>query len=334
MFAIVGLGIVLMPMLLFGQEARHNDDLFLPHQYNDSLSVGNEAFTEPVEDIKVAAAEMGIVKVVHVSQGDLVAEGDLLMEMDMEVIEATRQVAESKANNVARLKAAEVELTSKNTRYEKLIELVREGAGSPEEVERARADSEVAQHNVDAIREETARYALEVRQYETQMERRRVRSPINGVVTELTKKPGEFISTNEPHVATVVRLDTLRARFHIPTERAVQIKQGDSVDVLFRNGMRTTAIVEYVSPVTRADSGRVELNVLIENGRGDHRSGISCRLLDDSVRQSSLDRSSFRRSGIRDSLMPAANAAPRREETSPGDSLDRSIEQTLEQLRR
>ncbi|MEM7457713.1 MAG: efflux RND transporter periplasmic adaptor subunit [Planctomycetota bacterium] len=279
----------LISIPVFGQETRFSTEN-LERQFNDTLSVGNEAFTEPIERIYVSAAEPGILAEVHVNKGDIVTRDDLLMEMDMTVLEASQRVAEARAAEMARFRAAEVEFLSRKTRYEKLITLERDGAGSPEEVERARAEAEVAKQEMEAIREEAERYRLEVAQYEARMELRRIRSPIDGVIVELTSKPGEYVNATDTHVATVVRLDTLRAGFHIPTSRATRMKQGDTIDVLFRDsGERVTAEIEYVSPITQADSGRVEVDVLIDNSHGELRSGVRCLLLVDSVQQSSID---------------------------------------------
>jgi len=249
------------------------------------LDGGDEAFTEPIEEIKVAAADMGIVAKIHVNLGDTVSPHDLLVELDQSVLEATRQIAESKANNKARIKAAEVEYQIKQARYEKLVQLVRDGAGSPEEVERAKADAEVAQQEIQALREQAEQYRLEVRQYEAQIEQRRIRSPIRGQVVEIRKKVGEFVSANDPHLVSVVQIDTLRAIFFVPTQKAMQLQKEETVEVLFEEtNQRTRAKVEFVAPITQADSGRVRVDVLIDNRTGEFRSGVRCRLVDPTIR--------------------------------------------------
>ena len=229
--AATGLLLMMMMMLLMLTvpcELSAQTDLDAQEAALNDFSRSDEAFTEPIEEIKVAAAEMGIVSAIHVELGDRVQAGQLLIEMDMSVLEASRRVAESKANSTARMKAAEVEYNIKRVRYEKLVELVKEGAGSPEEVERARADAEVALRNVEALLEENNHFQLEVQQYEAQIERRRIRSPINGQVVEIKKRLGEHVSTNDPHVVTVVQLETLRDFLHsdLPCATAAQKRSG------------------------------------------------------------------------------------------------------------
>ena len=253
-------------------------------------SPGDQAFTEPIETIQIASGELGIIGKVHVKRGDIVAPGDLLLELDMTVLEASHQLAKAKANTQARLNAAKVELESKTKRYENRLELLRENASSPEEVARAKTELEVARQSVEALIEESELNRLETKRIESQMERLRVRAPIQGVVTDVRKKIGEYVSNSEPHVATVVQLNTLRVVFYLPTDRAIKIQRGDTAELLLvESKQRTDATVEYVAPITNADSGRVRVEVLIDNQFGEFRSGVRCQILQTLSRQSMIN---------------------------------------------
>lgn len=240
---------------------------------------GNEAFTEPIEKILVASGETGIVGKILIQRGDRVTKDQTLVELDMSVLEAARRVALAKASGKAKLTANEVEFDLKSKRYQKLAQLYQEGAGSPEEASKARAEAEVARQNVEAILESIDQARLETDQIEAQIERRRIRSPIDGVVVDVTRKEGEYISSADPHIATVVRLEQLRVIFYLPTKMAAKIKEGNRVNVrLTETNQTAKAIVEYVSPVTNADSGRVRVDVLVDNAQGRYRSGVRCRI--------------------------------------------------------
>ena len=178
-----------------------------------------EGFTEPVRQIEVSASESGRLAKMHARRGDTVAEGDMLMLLDTQVLEASRRVAKSKANASARQQALKIEHDIKQDRYKKLFKLQQDGAGSPEEVKRAEADASIANLNWEAAKEDTELKELELAEIEARIEQRRIRSPINGVVTDIIKESGEYVSLSEPHVATVVQLDTLR-RHLLYTDRS------------------------------------------------------------------------------------------------------------------
>jgi len=283
---IIRLGGLVALVAVIGISARADDDQQRDQTISRTnqlraLSAGDEAFTEPIETIKIASAESGIIGEVKVKRGDVVEADGLLFELDMSVLEASKRLAQAKANSRARLKAAQVEFEAKTKRHSQLVELQKEGAGSHEEVEKAYADVEVSKQAVEAIIEENEQAALETKRIESQMELRRVRSPMKGIVIDIRKKAGEYVSSNDPHLATVVQLDTLRVVFYLPTARVVKIKQGDNAEILLtETKQHAKGLVEYVAPVTNADSGRVRVEVLIPNPNGEYRSGVRCRVLE------------------------------------------------------
>jgi RND family efflux transporter MFP subunit len=239
---------------------------------------GFEAFTEPVHSIDASAADMGRVAEVKVTRGDCVRRGDVLIVLDSQVWEASRRVVEKKATRSAAIKALEVEYELKHNRYVQLRELLDDGAGSPEEMRRAEADAEVARLNVEAAREEQDLARLQLAEIEARIEQRLVRSPIDGIVTDVLKETGEHVSTDS-HVVTVVRLDRLRATFYLPTETAGSLSVGNNIP-LEVSGSRHPAIgaIQYIAPVTEADSGRVRVDVLIDNVNLEFRSGVRCTM--------------------------------------------------------
>lgn len=238
-----------------------------------------EGFTEPVRTLEVSAADLGRVAEVHVKRGDRVKQGDLLMMLDATILEAARRVAAAKTNSVARLEALRIEYELRENRYRKLLELQRDGAGSQEEVNRAKADADVAKLNVRAAEDDLQLSQLELAEIESRIDQRRIRSPVDGTVTDVLKDVGEFVSTNQPHTVTIVQLQVLRVTFYLPTEVAMSLKEGRIVRLTFPDFQReTTGHVEYVAEVTEADSGRVRVDVLIDNAEREWRSGIACKI--------------------------------------------------------
>lgn len=254
--------------------------------------VGDEAFTEPIQSIKLAAPEVGIVSKVNIKRGDVVHADDLLIELDMSVLEASRRLSLAKANTKARLQAAKVEFDAKTKNYNKRVKLLEDRAGSPEEVDKAKTEVDLARQNIEAIIEENDQYALETQRIESQMEQRRIRSPIDGVIIDVLRKPGEYVSNSEPHIVTVVQLDTLKVIFHLPTSRAAKIQTGHHANLLLtETNQKAEGIVQYVAPVTNADSGRVRVEVLINNPEFKFRSGVRCRILNTTdIQQSKRNR--------------------------------------------
>lgn len=233
-----------------------------------------EGFTEPYQTIDVAAAENGIVQQVRVELGQTLKKGEVLGTLDDDLLKATLEIAQLKANSTAAIDAAKAELEIKEQRLNALAEIHRTSGGSREEFSRARADAELARAKLKSAQETLAADRLEVKRIETQLQRRTIRSPIDGVITEIHREPGEFLSITDPKLFTVVRLDRLRAKFYVQAEVAHRFSKGHRVKLLGSADEKPlTGDVEFVSPITHAESGLVRVDVILDNRDGRLRSG-------------------------------------------------------------
>lgn len=246
-----------------------------------------EAFTEPCQALDVAAPEAGRVASVYVQRGSAVQAGDLLLELDTSVLEASRRIAEQRAAETAELDACRVDLQLKQRRYQTMVSLRRENAVTPEELLTAESDLRIAELKVRSAEDELARARLEVAEISARIEQRRIRAPICGVVTDVLKEAGEFVSASEPNVVTLVDLSRLRVTFYLPTAEALPLREGLPLEVLYpahplpnaaAPAVAMAGRIEHVSPVTQADSGRVRVDVLVDNAAGRYRSGLRCLL--------------------------------------------------------
>lgn len=114
-------------------------------------------------------------------------------------------------------------------------------------------------------------------QFEAQIERRTIRSPIDGVLVEQLRQPGEFVSSNEATIATVAQLSQLRVICFLPTKEALRWSVGQQLHVAFPDTLQSTsATVDFVSPVTDSNSDTVRVELLIRNTESRFRSGVRC----------------------------------------------------------
>lgn len=239
-----------------------------------------EAFTKPYREVEVSAAEGGRLSVVSIKRGQVVQQDQQLMALDSSVLEASRQIAKSKVDATARIEALRVEVDVAENKFQKLKALYESGAGNPEEVRRAEADAQIAKLNVSAAEEDRKLSELELKEIDARIAHRQIRSPIDGVVTDVKFEVGEYVSLNEPQVATVVDLSQLRASFFIPTAIALNLDSKLRVELLLPDtDQKAFGEIEHISAVTEADSGRVRVDVVLPNSGTKIRSGIRCRFV-------------------------------------------------------
>ena len=72
---------------------------------------------------------------------------------------------------------------------------------------------------------------LRKKRSEAEMERLTLRSPIDGVVTEVRYDEAESVPGPNEHVTTVVQLEPMSDQFNIPVKEAAALKEGDAVTV-------------------------------------------------------------------------------------------------------
>jgi len=238
-----------------------------------------DGFTEPYRSVNVAAAEIGIIAEMKVREGDVVSKGQVLATLDNELQKALLAIAQKNVDARGRLESTRVELALRAHRLEKLEALLQKGHARHDEVERARADAAIAQANVLSAEEDHTIRELEQQKIAVQLQRRNVLAPIDGVVTDVHKDEGEYVAPTDPYVLHMVQLERLWATFSIPGSHATALNVGDRVPVRVAAGTAAVeGVLEYVAPVTDAESGTVRLKVRLDNPDGAYRSGQRCSL--------------------------------------------------------
>lgn len=205
------------------------------------------AYTEPYRTIEVSAADSGILTSLEVEEGDRVQKGQLLAKLDVGVMEQELNIARE-------------ELKIKTSRFKKIKELVESGRASRDEFERAEAE-----YNIDRFK---------VQRIEAALERKLLRSPVDGVVSRILRDVSESVSAANPHIMTLVELDRLLVNIYIDPEDARNYVRG-AVETLYTYATREPlpATVEFVSPITDAATNTVRVKFVVDNTSGQFGSG-------------------------------------------------------------
>lgn len=210
-------------------------------------------YLEPGRVIKVSASEAGVVLDVLAQEGQDVSRGDILVKLDTRVLEQEAAIADAQARVLER-------------RLEKLQQLLKRKYASPDEVARTESELEITR--------------LRKKRSEAEMERLTLRSPIDGVVTEVRYDEAESVPGPNEHVATVVQLEPMFAQFNVPVAEAARLEKGKTVSIRFPDaGLTLPGTVEFVSPVATAVVNTVRIKVIVPNAaeRG-IPSGAKCTL--------------------------------------------------------
>ena len=225
-----------------------------------------EGFTRPQHDIQVAAAEIGRLDAVHVKVGERVASGQVIGQLEDTLQAASVRIAELQAVMTGELDAAKAEVELNRIRAEKLRRLAADGMARPDELRRAETDLQISLARQLAAEEQLRLRGLELERFHLQLERRKIRSPMSGVVSKIFHQAGEYITPGDPAVLQLLVVDKVFAVFNVPVEEVRSVAPGDPVAVYLRsNAVTIDAEISVIAPDIDGESGTVEVRVELDN---------------------------------------------------------------------
>ncbi len=237
-----------------------------------------DGFTEPFRSIELSSDETGSIAMLAVKEGDKVAKDEVIAKLDGRVQKLQLEIATQLAQTKSQMIAAEQSLKKRHAILNRLQELKSRGHASPSELIRAEMELSIAEAKVLSAKEEQAVRAIEQRRAEVQYKRRTILSPFDGVVSHVHRREGEFLSPLHPEVVTIIQVDRLLATFAVPSSQISTFKVGKEFNLEMDSGRTVTARVHSIGVQTDAQSGTIELKLVIDNPMMELRSGEICTL--------------------------------------------------------
>jgi multidrug efflux pump subunit AcrA (membrane-fusion protein) len=238
----------------------------------DAEPVLERCLVSLIQEAKVPAREAGVLEELLAREGDVVKRGDLIAriddnqpQMERRKAKAEHDQAVAKAESdvdvryaVAAEKVAQVE-------YEKAAESDRKVPGSVTRVELNRlqlneqkSELQIEQAQLERKVAEMAAISkgVEVDAAENSIERRLIKSPLDGVVVQVFPHQGEWMQPGDP-LARVVRTDTLRVEGYVDSARwnPEQVRDRPvTVEVALAGGRRETFTgrIVFTSPIVES----------------------------------------------------------------------------------
>ena len=208
-----------------------------------------ECVLEPNAKIEISTAVAGLLDDVLVERGDRVKRGQEL------------------AHLISGPEKAAVELAKARVEF---------GKRKAERNEDLYKQELISINERDENDTEVLLASLQLAQAQEQLKLRTVTSPINGIVVERDKDPGEYVETDP--MLTVVSLDPLNVEVVAPAERFGTIKQGMRARVTILGPVTGTykARVTLIDQVIDAASGTIRVRLSLPNPGNAIPAGLKC----------------------------------------------------------
>lgn len=207
---------------------------------------GTEAITRPCDDRTLSfdnPPQMPRrIATMAVQDGDKVKVGQVLARQDTTVQEIEAEQLKATAEDRIRIDAQEAKLKQTQVDLRKFEEALKRGAATQLEVEHARLEVIIAELSLKLARFEQEQAKRKYRQKMSEIAQMELRSPIDGEVLAIYRRPGESADTPKgpekkapaKGVLRVVRNDPLWVDVDAPEAVAKRVKKGQYAKVEFR----------------------------------------------------------------------------------------------------
>lgn len=179
---------------------------------------------EPTQSAEVAATASGVLDTVLVDRGAVVRKGQVLATLHSDVEKAAYEAARARAASESEVSALDAARDLAKTRMRRMHALSQLDYGGRLELETAAAEFEIADHRLQQAREALTVARRDEELSRAQLEQRRVRSPIDGIVADRLLNPGERVDGRP--IFRLMTLDRLRVEVVVPASRFGRIRPG------------------------------------------------------------------------------------------------------------
>jgi RND family efflux transporter MFP subunit len=207
----------------------------------------------PLHEVTIGSPVETRIEALSVREGAEVKQGQVLVELY-----AQRQELEARRGAAAVEKRVFEAKSAENLYADKLI--------SEDEVREARVELDLAR--------------LTHAMAEEQVDLRRLRAPIAGVVVERLRDAGEMVQMSEP-ILVLVDLRQVYVQFYVRAESLSDLSVGQPAEARFPSlGLEAPAVgrVDFIDPRVDAASGLLRVRVLIDNPEGQIKAGVRAQV--------------------------------------------------------
>lgn len=246
----------------------------IAHESTSSVVQVPECVVTLADERDLASGQSGILKAVHVREGDRVKKGQLLAELDAAVPAATLAVAAKQAENDVNVRFAKLAEGVARAEYDSFLAAVRKESTAFSRIElkkmkleweRSVVEIEAAQHEhqVNQLRRDEASEV--VASY-------RIVAPMDGVISHVYKSRGEAVQVGET-VLHCQNTDTLHVEADVHVRQRHLLQRGTKVRVVpstegTDSEVGTIGSVFFVGVKADLTNSAVRVLVEVDNSEG------------------------------------------------------------------
>lgn len=238
-----------------------------------SMIISASGSIRPKRQVDISASTIGKVTEVAVKEGDVVEEGQFLIQIDPIQLESTVAQIEASldAANTSE-KSAEVQMRKSKSDLERIEKLFKQGYLTDQELENARTEYDVAVSTLESARYQVAQQRALLESAKHNLKEVTITAGMDGIVTRLNVEEGEIAimgTLNNPGTVlmTIADLSTIETEVEVDETEVINIDLGDLAEVTLDAFPDTTYMGEVTevgnSPILSSGQQGVDFKVVI-----------------------------------------------------------------------
>lgn len=231
---------------------------------------------EPYRTVELSSPVQGVLDEVLVKRGDSVKKGQVLARLKSGVEQAGVDLAKARAESMTEVEVNSEKYKLSKRALKRIRELYHKKLVSPNDYDEAATTVVVGELEVLLATESHHVAQLELNRAKEILKLRNIVSPIDGVVVERYKSPGEFVE-DQP-LLKLAQVNPLNVEVIAPLYLLRTIKKGMSVQVYPEKPVRGSyrAKVVIVDSVVDSSSGTFGVRLELPNDNRRIPAGLTC----------------------------------------------------------
>lgn len=245
---------------------------------NDAANV-LDCVMEPKSTIELASSEDGVIDEVLVERGDLVKKDQVVAKLDTRLERLGLELARLRAKGKVDVLSGKAQVDFRFREVTRIGELHEKDMASSRDYDTAEIERQLAQFALEKAELEHKIAQVEHSRAKAQLERYQIRSPVDGVVVDVTMSPGEY-AYEQAAAMTIAEIDPLNVEVFVPVDHYGTISVGMTAQVRPRApvGGIYRARVSVVDRVFDAASGTFGVRLELPNPDYALPAGLRCQV--------------------------------------------------------
>ncbi|MCU0121396.1 efflux RND transporter periplasmic adaptor subunit [Pseudomonas sp. B2M1-30] len=209
---------------------------------------------QPRRYVDVGAQASGQIRKIHVEVGDVVKEGQLLVEIDPSTQKAKLDAGQFSIENLkAQLQEQQAQHELAKQKYQRQQNLAAGGATREEDVQTARAELKATQARIDMFRAQIRQAEASLRSDQAELGYTRIYAPMAGTVVALDAREGQTLNAQQqtPLILRIAKLSPMTVWAEVSEADIGHVKPGMTAyfTTLSGGNRRWSSTVRQILPV-------------------------------------------------------------------------------------